>query len=848
MSTPSLKLLKQHQEFLRARSVSDDVAAERGYRSAVAEADLDRLGFGPKQQLAPALVIPVHSVGGSIESYQIRPDQPRSNEKGKPRKYEFKAGGRMLLDVHPRLTRPRDGGKVPLIGDPSVPLFITEGIPKGDAAVSIGLCCMALLGVWNWRGSNEAGGKTALSDWESIALNRRVVYTAFDSDVMEKRDVHSALARLTGFLESRKAIAKLIYLPVGKHGEKVGLDDYIAREKAAGRSHGEIRDALIALASDELRKPTGYRDPHGRPHFSDSGRPTIYVDSGQLRERVKQALDALQKRNDPPMLFSRDSVMVRLRHETYELETLDARALLAELAEAADWLKHNSRSDEPAPADPSPNVISAILGTRSVPFPLIESVARAPFFTADGTLVVQPGYHPDARVYLALDPILASQLSGKLYAEKPEPEDVVSACSMLDELFCDFPFVDAASRTHAKALTLLPFVRLMIDGPTPNHAVNAPARGEGTGKGLLIQTACMPALGEVESSPETGDKEEIRKVLLAAMLENAPIVWFDNIKGEVNSGVLAAILTARNWIDRILGKSKRFRGRVLSTWCIAGNGLRFSREIRRRTIMIGLDANMPRAWTRTGFKHELPRWARENRAALISACIILVRNWIARGCPAGSRVLGSYENWARILGGILEAAGIHGFLENRDQRSDEADREAQRWTPFVGNWWKNYATNPVTPKDLLRFADEIIPDDGKSERSRATRLGLMLTQHTDASFEVNSCVDGYLKIVRADVERPGGRADHGYALKQIPKSRDDVREVREKPKPPRNPAKTKQNFSPNLDPDAARDLSKVREAQVTENKSESQSPRTSETSKGDLLDETNIEIGTEDLE
>jgi len=39
-----------------------------------------------------------------------------------------------------------------------LPLFITEGIPKGDAAVTIGLCCIALLGVWNFRGTNDAGG------------------------------------------------------------------------------------------------------------------------------------------------------------------------------------------------------------------------------------------------------------------------------------------------------------------------------------------------------------------------------------------------------------------------------------------------------------------------------------------------------------------------------------------------------------------------------------------------------------------------------------------------------------------------------------------------------------------
>ena len=50
-----------------------------------------------------------------------------------------------------------------------------------STAVSQGLCCIALLGVWNWRGTDEHGGKAALPDWDSIALNDRPGYIVFDS-------------------------------------------------------------------------------------------------------------------------------------------------------------------------------------------------------------------------------------------------------------------------------------------------------------------------------------------------------------------------------------------------------------------------------------------------------------------------------------------------------------------------------------------------------------------------------------------------------------------------------------------------------------------------------------------
>ena len=79
-----------------------------------------------------------------------------------------------------------------------------EGIKKGDALVSVDCCAVSLLGVWNWRGTNDAGGKTVLAAWESIALNNRRVFIAFDSDVMTKPEVHQALARLSGFLECKR--------------------------------------------------------------------------------------------------------------------------------------------------------------------------------------------------------------------------------------------------------------------------------------------------------------------------------------------------------------------------------------------------------------------------------------------------------------------------------------------------------------------------------------------------------------------------------------------------------------------------------------------------------------------
>ena len=235
-------LLPQHATKLAASTVSPEVAAERGYVSADTKAQLERYGFGPPQRRPPALVVPLHGVTGDVVGHQLRADDPRSVG-GRLAKYETRTGQHSVLDVPPRVR--------PLLGDPAVPLVITEGPLKADAAVSVGLACVDLLGVWSWRGRNESDGLVAIPDWEYVALNGRQATIAFDSDVMLKSEVYSALRRLAGVLKLRGAKVAYAYLPSGQHGEKVGLDDFFA----AGHSAGEF----WSLVTEELRSPPSER-------------------------------------------------------------------------------------------------------------------------------------------------------------------------------------------------------------------------------------------------------------------------------------------------------------------------------------------------------------------------------------------------------------------------------------------------------------------------------------------------------------------------------------------------------------------------------------------------------------
>jgi hypothetical protein len=234
------RLSDAHASMLLEESgIKREIAEARGYRTVRTKAELKLLGFTDTQRNVPALLCPVYSPRGEISTYQIRPDRPRINKEGKPVRYETPGGSQMAFDVHPSMRDKLD--------DPSVPLFVTEGVKKGDALTGEGLCAVALLGVWNFRGTNSKGGKTILPEWEYVALERRQVYVVFDSDIMLKPDVYKAMLRIKSFLEFRKAKVAVIYLPAGAHGVKQGVDDFLVA--------GHNVDDLFKLATTELREP-----------------------------------------------------------------------------------------------------------------------------------------------------------------------------------------------------------------------------------------------------------------------------------------------------------------------------------------------------------------------------------------------------------------------------------------------------------------------------------------------------------------------------------------------------------------------------------------------------------------
>jgi hypothetical protein len=333
--------------------------------------------------------------------------------------------------------------------------------------------------------------------------------------------------------------------------------------------------------------------------------------------------------------------------------------------------------------------------------------------------------------------------------EMPTPAEINKAKAwLLDELLGDFPFTGEAERAHLVAAILLPFVRELIDGPTPLHLIEKPSPG--TGATLLAAVATEIATGgQFSALTEGRDEDEWRKRITAKLSSAPQTVVLDNIRRRLESAALSSVITQQMWEDRKLGQTEWLHLPVRCVWVATGNNPAVSGEIARRTVRIRLDAKEDRPWLRKNFRHPaLLEWAAEHRGELIWAVITLVRAWLAAGRPLSSVRLGMFEAWAGVIGGILEAVKISGFLANLEEFYERTDTEGIVWRAFVAAWWEKHREQEVGVAELWTVA---CPVDGEpldlglgdgSERSQRTRLGYRLGQMRDRQFEGKRIVQG----------------------------------------------------------------------------------------------------------
>lgn len=482
---------------------------------------------------------------------------------------------------------------------------------------------------------------------------------------------------------------------------------------------------------EEIAKSIGRYEPETNAHL-----PEIDANNNCLPDVSNQAIAALMAANkeDPRLFLHAGPVRIeRNDHGDLVAVEIDVDRMRYEMARCANWYiigKDGVKRRSKPPLDVVRDVLVSPLR-----FPVLTSIVHVPTFAPDGTLQDKPGYQPATKTFY----VPHSGLVIPRVPSKPDRDDIEGAKTfLLDEWLGDFPFASDADRAHALALLLLPFCRSMIDGLTPLHFVEA--SGQGAGKGLLARTllsiSCDGGIGII---PPPRDEEEIRKAITARLIEGRAAFLIDNVT-RLDSAVLSAALTADIWDDRLLGKNKTVRLPIKWVWAATGNNATVSTDIARRTIRIRLTPEDERPWLRRDFRHpELPAWTAKHRGELIYAALTLIQAWVAAGRPeADVTPLGSYENWTRVMGGILEYAGVPGFLGNILEFYELADSESAVWREFLEAWWQRYGDKKVKTSELFPLALEIENFDlgkGATERAQKITFGRKIAAMRDRIFD-----------------------------------------------------------------------------------------------------------------
>jgi putative DNA primase/helicase len=525
-------------------------------------------------------------------------------------------------------------------------------------------------------------------------------------------------------------------IPCFACGQKVIVDSFPDRVKIIHNSSNcsikLMLDVIGWATNDLIEKP---------------GRPPIQIDnqtSGDLPHMIKRTLGCLKANNNPPSLFQFQGQMLRTRSLDGKpiIEILDDDKLEYELSQRINFFRLDK--DKHISVLPPKYVIRGLRSCPDIPLPRLERIIESPTFTRDGKLHKIRGYSPHSHCYYSP----SDKLKIKVPAH-PSDKDVQDSLELIQEVFCDFPILGDSSLAHHLATVLTPFARTMIEGPVPITAYNKPKAG--TGATLIVDAISLIAIGRVAEAISACDREDEWDKKILSVLRNGPqIILIDNLRGKLDSGVLAQAITRTTYTSRELSRSKMLTAPNYALWIVTGNNIKTSDEMTRRIIFVQMDSNLqnPELRNHKEFKHpNLISWIRENRSAIVSACLTIINRWIVEGRPLDPKEpsLGMFEDWSNVMGGILYSAGIKGFLDIEDlkKRRVDFDTETTSMLPLIHFWWGIHKDKAIKVSDLVADlsnysgTEDIATVIDLQDKQISVKLGLKIAELKDQVFDLD---------------------------------------------------------------------------------------------------------------
>jgi len=294
--------------------------------------------------------------------------------------------------------------------------------------------------------------------------------------------------------------------------------------------------------------------------------------------------------------------------------------------------------------------------------------AGSPAWDADGKLRYVPaGYDPATKTYICGPDDYRDEIK--------TPEE---ARKWLTGIYEEFQFTDdGRSRAVALASLLTPYVFLLMDPKVLIPVFAFTANDKKAGKTTICSISCWTNFGEFEPTDwpkgQNATEEANKRIFSAALISKIYVV-FDNVDGRVSSGMLANILTSGGKIrGRVLSKSEYAVGDV-PIFYFTGNGMEVSTDLRDRFLFCELFIRETHG--KKKFNKKLTNSViLSYRRKTLAACWRLVESWVAAGRPAGMECEARYDDWQKVVGGIVQFNGFGNPMEPAKLKNSPASED-----------------------------------------------------------------------------------------------------------------------------------------------------------------------------
>ena len=388
--------------------------------------------------------------------------------------------------------------------------------------------------------------------------------------------------------------------------------------------------------------------PDQPPEGPPPPEPTIIVRAGLRHLAASEGLTAMS--NAGVKLFVRGQQLVRVVASSVKSADGDDIEMPAIVpapvpmlgrlgGQSARWFKHDRVGNLLRIDPPQPVLEQMAAMADEWPFPPIQGLLTTPSMRPDGTLLTAPGYDYQTGLYLALP----ASLKLPPIPERPTRRQAETALELILGLLPEFAFDNAASQSAAVSSLITPIVRAALT-VVPISLITAPAAG--TGKSFLATLLTILATGEhLPAIAQARDAAETEKRLIAACLLGRTLITLDNVHRVVRGDFMCQVGERPVLMLRPLGTSNSLVLRNCFCFVVTGNNASVADDLVRRTIRIGLDANLAEPEKRQ-FRFDPIAMVRADRGRYIAAALTICRAYLCAGSPGCLPRLASYGLWS----------------------------------------------------------------------------------------------------------------------------------------------------------------------------------------------------------